>query len=94
MNHNIEDVRWQLNVAEAFTELEARQNIVIQALVGRGYFTVEQFLEEVEELKKEEPYKSRIEEIKTARKALEETPSLSQIFNKFMEGNKDGESNY
>lgn len=86
------DMRWKLDIVQAIYELEARQNVIICALVNQGYFTVKEFLEKVEEKKKEEYFKSGLEKIEKERKALEETLSLSQIFAKLMEGSKDGKS--
>lgn len=92
MNYDNEDLRWKLDVAQVIYELEARQNVIAHALVDQGYFTVDEFLEKVEEKKKEEHFKKGLEKIRKTREELAETPTLSQIFAKFMEGNKDGES--
>lgn len=77
----VEDTKWQLDVAEAFFELEARQNTILNILINAKIMDVERFNKVLMQVKEQDYFKNNFTKIHDAREELKKPFDFMDLLN-------------
>ena len=79
----IEDIKWQLNVAESMLELEVRQRAALSILISKGVMTIGEFNDVYTNLKNNGYFKEQFDLLKERREEVEKYKDfdLGDLFN-------------
>lgn len=78
----IEDIKWQLDVAQLLLELEAGQRVVLNILIEAGIMTAPQFNEKLAQMKEQKYFRDNFEQIQKTREELEKSFDFMEIIKK------------
>ena len=80
---DMEDIKWQLNVAESMLELEARQRTILHILISKGVITASEFNDTYTNLKNNGYFKEQFDLVKERREEVEKYKDfdLGDLFN-------------
>ena len=86
---DMEDIKWQLKVAESMLELELRQRAALSILISKGIMSVGEFNDVYTNLKNNGYFKEQFDLLKERREEVEKYKDfdLGDLFNIF-EGRK------
>ena len=79
----VEDIKWQLNVAESMLELEVRQRAALSILISKGVMTIGEFNDVYTNLKNNGYFKEQFDLLKERREEVEKYKDfdLGDLFN-------------
>lgn len=78
----IEDIKWQLDVAQSLLELEAGQRVVLNILIEAGIMTAPQFNEKLAQMKEQKYFRDKFEQIQKTREELGKPFDFMEIIKK------------
>lgn len=76
----IEDIKWQLDVAQSLLEIEAGQRAVLNILIEAGIMTTPQFNEKLAQMKEQKYFRDNFEQIQKTREELVKPFDLGELF--------------